>query len=220
MPEKRKTILSYFENLSLLMVGILFVLFPLFFLSATTDAFVLPKQLLLIVLSTLALFIFALKTIIAGRLGLRTSPFDIPVILFIIIALVSAALSTNRYDALIAVAPLLFVGFLYFVIINTVKNQKQLLFLLATLTLGAVLSSLLTTLSYFNLYPLPFAYTHVAYFTTFGSLLDQALYYALVLPIAGYFGYGFINTMNSKKAETPFAQGGTEHHKKKSGSLM
>ena len=175
------------------MVGILFVLFPLFFLSSTTDAFVLPKQLLLIALSTLALFIFALKTIVEGRLSLRTSPFDIPVTLLIIISLVSAIFSTNRYDALIAVLPSLFVGFLYFVIVNTVKNQKQLLFLLATLTAGAVFSALLTTLSFFQLYPLPFSYTHVAYFTTFGSLLDQALYYALVLPIAGYFGYGYIN---------------------------
>src|ERR1700691_297993 len=120
MPEKKKAFLSYFENLSLLMVGILFVLFPIFFLSSTTDAFVEPKQLLLIILSTIALFIFGIKTLFDGRLKLRTSPFDIPVALLIIITLISAIFSTNRYDAIIAFAPLLFVGFLYFVIVNTV----------------------------------------------------------------------------------------------------
>src|SRR5689334_17113791 len=135
--ERKKVVLSYFENLSLLMVGILFVLFPLFFLSTTTDAFVLPNQYILIILSTLALLIYTLKTLVDGRLSLRTSPFDIPVILLIIISLISAFLSVNRYDALIAFTPLLFVGFLYFVIVNTVKTQKQLLFLLASLTLGA-----------------------------------------------------------------------------------
>lgn len=199
MPERKKEILSYFENISILVIGILFVLFPIFFLSSTTDAFVLPKQLLLIILSSLALLIFAIKTIIEGKLRLRTSPFDLPVTLVLLIALVSALFSPNRYDALIAFAPLLFLGFLYFVIINTVKNQRQLLFLLSMLTLGAVLSGILTILSFFKLYPLPFSYTHAPFFTTFGSLLDQALYYALVLPIAGYFGYEFLNTMNTPK---------------------
>src|SRR6185437_10066801 len=220
MQESKKTISSYFENLSLLMVGILFVLFPLFFLSTTTDAFVLPKQLLLIALSTLALLIFAIKTIFEGRLNLRTSPFDIPVTLFIIVAIVSAVFSTNRYDALIAVVPVIFVGILYFVIVNTVKNQKQLLFLLASLTAGAVLAALLTALSFFQLYPMPFAYTHATYFTTFGSLLDQALYYALVLLIAGYFGYGFINNKAVKKTEAAAFTEEAKQPRKKSVGLM
>ncbi|HVA96366.1 MAG TPA: tetratricopeptide repeat protein [Candidatus Acidoferrales bacterium] len=225
MPEKKKEFLSYFENLSLLLVGILFVLFPIFFLSSTTDAFVMPKQLLLIILSTLALLIFAVKTLFDGKLRLRVSPFDIPVTLLIIITLVSAAFATNRYDGLIAAAPMLFLGFLYFVIINTVKTQKQLLFLLGALTLGGVLAALLTTLSFFKIYPLPFSYTHATYFTTFGSLLDQALYYALILPIAGYFGYGYINTMNKAKqpASSPFtapAATAGAHHKKSPNVMM
>lgn len=220
MHERKKEILAYVDNLSLLMVGILFVLFPVFFLSSTTDAFVEPKELLLIILSSLSLLIFGVKTLIEGRLKLRTSPFDIPMVLFIVILFVSAFFSADRYDALTACAPLLFVGYLYFVMINTVKNQKQLLFLLSALTTGAVLSSLLTIFSYFKVYPLPFSYTHVTYFTTFGSMLDQALYYAVVLPIAGYFGYAYISGMNSpKKAEaTPFSTGET-HHKKNSGLM-
>jgi len=222
MPEKKKSLLSYFDNLSLSMIGVLFALFPVFFLSTTTDAFVEPKQLLLIILSTIALLIFAVKTIFEGKLRLRNSPFDIPVTLLIIISFVSALLSTNRYDALTAFVPFLFVGFLYFVIVNVVKTQKQLLFLLATLTLGTVLASLLTIFSYFKIYPLPFAYTHAAYFTTFGSLLDQALYYALVLPIAGYFGYGYLNTINRPKQaqDSPFAAASNQAHHKKSGNVM
>jgi tetratricopeptide (TPR) repeat protein len=220
MQESKKTISSYFENLSLLMVGILFTLLPLFFLSTTTDAFVLPKELLVIGLTTLALLIFALKMIIEGKLSLRTSPFDVPVTLLMIIALVSAILSTNRYDGLIAVIPVLFVGFLYFTIVNTVKNQKQLLFLLATLTAGTVISSVITALSFFGIYPLPFAYSHVTYFTAFGSLLDQGLYYAVILPIAGYFGYGFINNKAAKKSEAaPFTQEAHEPRKKSIGLM-
>lgn len=217
MPERKKEIVSYVENVSLLMVGILFVLFPVFFLSSTTDAFVEPKEVLLIVLSSLALLIFGIKNILDGKLRLRTSPFGVPMILLIVVTFVSSILSTDRYDALTAWTPLLFVGFLYFVIVNTVKNQKQLLFLLSTLTLGAVLSSLLCIFSFFKVYPLPFSYTHATFFTTFGSLLDQALYYAMVLPIAGYFGYGYINSMNSPKnsGNSPFAASGTNETRRK-----
>jgi len=216
MPERKKEFSSYLENVSLILVGILFVLFPIFFLSTTTDAFVEPKELLLIILSSLALLIFGFKTIVEGRLRLRTSPFGLPMLLFILVTLASAILSTNKADALTAFAPLLFVGFLYFVIINVVSNQKQLLLLLGTLTVGAVLSSLLTVFSFFKIYLLPFAYTHATYFTTFGSLLDQAIYYALILPIAGYFGYEYINHISSPKRSNaaPFSTEGTTHHKK------
>ncbi|HWY79134.1 MAG TPA: tetratricopeptide repeat protein [Candidatus Sulfotelmatobacter sp.] len=219
MPEKKKEILSYFENLSLLMIGILFILFPIFFLNTTTDAFVLPKQLILIILSSLSLLIFGVRTLINGKLQMRTSPFDIPVTLLIIITFISAGFSINSYDSFIAVTPLLFVGFLYFVIVNTVKTQKQLLFLLGTLTLGTGISALLTILSFSKFYPLPFLYTHVTFFTTFGSLLDQALYYALVLPIAGYFGYGYLNNAKHSK-NAPFTANDAETHRKKSTGVM
>src|SRR5476651_1459174 len=98
MPERKKEILSYVENVSLLMIGILFVLFPVFFLSFTTDAFVLPKELLVVILSSLALLIFGIKTLIDGKLRLRTSPFDVPMTLLIIISLLSAIFSVDRYD--------------------------------------------------------------------------------------------------------------------------
>jgi len=221
MPERKKNFSSYLENVSLLIVGILFVLFPILFLSTTTDAFVEPKEFLLIALSSLALLIFGIKTIVEGRLRLRNSPFGLPMFLFILITLASAIFSTNKADALTAFAPILFVGFLYFVIINVVSNQKQLLFLLGTLTIGAVVSSLFTLFSFFKVYLLPFAYTHATYFTTFGSLLDQAIYYALILPIAGYFGYEYINHMSDSKRSngSPFSTEGTAHHKKAPTSM-
>jgi hypothetical protein len=227
MPGTKKSIASYFENISLAIVGIMFVLFPLLFLSTTTDAFVLPKQLLLIGLTSLALLFFALRTIVDGKLKLRTSPFDMPVILFAVVAFLSAVLSVNRFDALIAFTPLFFVTLLYFVIVNAAKNEKQLLFLLGTLTLGAVLSATLTVFSFFNLHLLPFEYAKSQAFTTFGSLLDQALYLAIVLPIAGYFGYGYVNAMNAPKraaatgAANPFStQIDTGVQKKESQKYM
>lgn len=202
MQENKREFTKYFEFISLGLIGILLVLFPLFFLTVTTDAFILAKQLMLIAVSTLAFLFFGLRTLLSGKLRLRRSPFDLPVALFILVSLASAVFSTNRYDALIAVAPVLFLGVLYFLIVNVVKNEKQLLFLLSSLTLGAAIVAVLTTLSFMKIYLLPFEYSHVPYFTTFGSLLDQAVYFALVLPIAGYFGYGYINAQKKNGPET------------------
>lgn len=198
------------------MVAVLLVAFPLLFLSTTTDAFVLPKQLLLIGLTSVAVIFYGLRTVFDGKLKVRTSPFDLPVILFVLIAFLSAILSANRFDALIAFTPLLFAVLLYFVIVNSARSEKQLLFLLSALTIGAALAALLTTLSFLKIYPLPFAYTQVQGFTTFGSLLDQAIYFAIVLPIAGYFGYNYINTPKTNPSDSLAAAAEGTHVKKNS----
>lgn len=202
MNQPKREITAYFENLSLLVIGALLVVFPVLFLSTTTDAFVLPKQILLIFGTSVAILFYGLKTIAEGKVKLRTTPFNLPVLLFLIAAFVSSVLSVNRFDALVAFVPLLFAVLLFFVIVNVIKNEKQLLFILATLVAGAVLSALLTILSFFKAYPLPFEYSHVTSFTTFGSLLDQALYFAFILPIAGYFLYSLVSGTRRK---TPFA---------------
>ena len=195
MRETRKEIVSYFENMSLFVTGLMLLVFPLIFLSTTTDAFTLPKQIILIGGTTLALILLGLKTIAEGKLRIKNSPFDIPVFLLLFVSLLSAVLSANRADALIAFVPFLFVGLLYFTLVNLIKGERQLLFVLSALTLGAVLSALLTILSFFKIYPLPFEYTHVTFFTTFGSQLDQAIYLALVLPVSGYFAFVFISSL-------------------------
>lgn len=213
MKESSRELLSYFENINILVLGILFVLFPLFFLSSTTDAFVLPKEILLILVISIFIIVFGLKTITDGRLKLRSSPFDLPVGIFTVVLLASSLFSVNLFDALTAFVPVFFIALIYFGIVNVIRSEKQLLFALAALVLGAALSSLLTILTYVKIYPLPFAYTHVQYFTTFGSLLDQAMYLAIVLPITGYFAYSVFSSMNSSKnQQTPFGTENRRHH--------
>jgi hypothetical protein len=164
MNQSRKQLISYFDNMSLFLIGLSLFLFPLFFLSITTDAFVLPKELILIAGTTLALVFLGLKTIFEGKLAFKSSPFDLPVSILLIVTLISAVLSINRYDSLAAFVPFLFAIILYFTIINVVKTQKHLLFILASLTAGAVASGILAILSFFKIYALDFHYTNVALF--------------------------------------------------------
>lgn len=102
---------------------------------------------------------------------------------------------------------------IYFVIINTITKADTLLFIITALVLGTTLSTLLATLSFFQIYPLPFAYSHIPYFNTFGSLLDQATYYTLVLPIAGYFIYSLFTGLSSKRKRADASQANSQDHK-------
>ncbi len=120
MEKNKRELKSYFSLISLGLIGLLLVLFPVFFLSSTTDAFILPKELLLISITTLAFLFFLIRTLIGTKLVLRTSPLNLPIALFTVVILLSAVFSQNRYDALIASAPIIFLSLLYFVTINVV----------------------------------------------------------------------------------------------------
>lgn len=198
MNSTRKELAALFGNIPLLLTGLFLVIFPLLFSVNMTEAFILPKHLLLAVIVTLSMISLGLHMISNGKLRLRSTPFDIPVLIFTFIVILSAYLSVNKYDALIAAVPFLYAALLFYTLINTVKNEKALLFILSCLIVGASAASLLTILSFFHIYPLPFPYTRSAFFSPIGSLLDQALYLAIVLPIAGYFALSFISSIRGK----------------------
>lgn len=199
MKNTKKQALYYLENASLVILGVTILFLPLFFLSTTTDAFIFPKQILLSASVSLLTILFGVHTIIEGKIKFRTTPFDIPLLLLAIFALISSFIAVNRFDALTAYMPFLFVILLYFLITNTIKHENSLLLIISALVLGTSLSALLSILSYFKIYVLPFPYTQVTYFNTFGSLLDQAIYYALILPITAYFIVSLVKMLSSKK---------------------
>lgn len=178
---------AYLESLLLFLFGGLFLLFPLALSTLTTDSFALPKQLLLGAVVLVSLILFGVKMISDGKVLVRLTPFDLPLTIFILVVLISSLLSANRYDALIAFVPLLFGVVSYFVLINIVKTQNALLYMQSTLVVGSIVVAINAVLSYFKIYLLPFPFTHVQTFSPLGTLLDQALYLAIVLPLALYF---------------------------------
>lgn len=200
MPEKtKKQIITYLENANLGLLIAFLIFFPIFFLSATSDAFTIPKQMLLTGFVSIAIVIYGIKTILEGKIKIRATPFDLPITVLLLCVLGSSIFAVNRIDSLTAFVPFLFTTLLFFVITNTVKQPSQLLLILGSLTLGTIISAILTIFSFFGIYPLPFAYTHVTYFNTFGSLLDQAIYFALILPITGYFVHSIFSSLKLHK---------------------
>lgn len=185
-PGSKKEFISYLDNISLFLLGILFIGFPIFITSITTDPFGLPKQAFLGVVVLVVLILQGVKMVLEKTIRIRRTPFDLAIIGFTAITFISSLLAVNRTDAVIAFIPLFFGILLYFVVINTARDRNSVLFLQTALIGGAVIASILAVLSLLGIYVLPFDFAKSALFSPIGSLLDQALYLALVLPIAGY----------------------------------
>lgn len=182
--EIRNEITAYIENVGLVLLGILFFLFPLALTSLTTDPYMLPKQVMLGGIVLILLIFFGAKMISEGAVRIRRTPFDVALLMFGVALLLSSLFAVNRYDSLIAYAPFLLSIFSYFLIVNFIKKAESLSFVLISLVVGASIVSVLAILSFFQLYLFPFEFAKTQTFSPLGSLFDQAMYLVLMLPIA------------------------------------
>lgn len=184
--ETKNKVIPYLENLSLFLLGILFFALPTIVYSLSTDQYALPKQALLAAVALLGLLFLSLKMIFDLTIKIRRTPFDLPIVLFTIAILLSSVFAVNKADSITSFVIFLFSVIIYFITTNIAKDKKAALFLISSLVLGGVVSSIIAILSFLKIYVLPYSFTHSQTFTPLGSLLDQAIYLTLLLPLAIY----------------------------------
>lgn len=189
MESVKNEISEYLENICLILLGIAFLAFPLIVTDLTTDPYTLPKQIIFGVITLILMLFFGAKMISEGTVQLRRTPFDLFLIGFTIVVLLSSFFSANRYDSFIAYVPLFLTVLFYFLVVNLVKSKQALFFLLTSLILGGVVTSIISLLSFFNIFILPFAFTKAQTFSPLGSVLDQIIYLLLLLPISLSLGW-------------------------------
>lgn len=180
-------IISYLESLSLIVIAGVLLILPLFFLTNTTDAFILPKQTLIIGATLLLLLFWGTKSFIEGKISFRSSPFNFPIFLFGAAILGSSLLSPNLYGSLIQAVPVITVLLFSFVMINTISSRSAFNVALSALAIGAVLSSIISILYYFQIYALPFPSIQSQDFTTLGSPVQHIAYLIPVLILSSFF---------------------------------
>lgn len=190
--ETKIEIINYLEKASVVILGLLFILFPVLFTNLTTDFFILPKQALVIFTTLVLMLLYGAKSVLSEKVNIRRTPFDLPILLFLFVLFLSSIFSVGRVDSFVNFIPVLFVGLSFFTIIYNARNEKSLLVLIGSLLGGGILLSLISLFSYFKVYVFPFDFAKVQTFSPGGSMLDQAMYLAFLLPLALYFLTPFI----------------------------
>lgn len=177
---------NYLQYISLTLLSVFLVIFPLVFTTITTDNFVIPKQALLIVVTLLTLLLWGFKILVDKQVTIRRTPYDLPILIFLGVILAGSILSSNKAESLTAFGSLLFTGFLYFLFSNLIKTARSLVVVIVAFLGGAFLSAVWFALNFLKLYFLPFQITKSQIFTPLGSLLDLAIYLAVALVLLVY----------------------------------
>jgi tetratricopeptide (TPR) repeat protein len=197
--ENKNEVSAYLENISILLLGVMFFGLPLIFTTLTTDPFTLPKQVFLIAGGLVLMLLSGARMISEGSVRISKTPFDVPMAAFGAVIIISALLAVNRFDAIIATLPVVFAIILYFFIVNLAKNRAIMTFLLTAFITGVGLTALISVLSYAKIYVLPMAFTKDPNFSTLGTILDQAMYFTFALPIVGYYIYSGLAHIKTKR---------------------
>lgn len=172
--------------------GLLIFLGPLLFLPVINDWFDLPKQTFLLSGGFLGVTLFLARAVIQKRLAIVTSIFDLPILLFIIVAIASAILADNKVIALSA-DPAMYAaaGLLFFLVVQVTSKEKIQQFFITTLLLsGAVLAiwnllaTLYTAVSALASFNIPNSLLLSPLFSPAGSPLSQAIFLLILWPLA------------------------------------
>ena len=204
--EQKNELLNYIQNISLFLLGVFLMAFPVIFTTITTNPIVLPKQVLLGGVVIILLVLHVVRMLVERSVKLRRTYFDIPVILLSFFAFLSAFFAVNRADSLTAFVPFLFAILIFFLIVNIVKDKNSLLFLMFSVIIGAVLLSLSAVLSFFKIYLLPFPGTNTQTFTPLGSLLEQNIYLILIFAISFYYLYRLLKSKSKEKQDASYSE--------------
>lgn len=205
--ENRTQLAERIERITVLLLGLLFLVAPLVISTINTDAFAIPKQAILILIVTVGLLLLAGKSLVLRSVRIRRTPFDLPLLAFVGATLLSALFAVNRWDSLVTFVPLLFCVLLYFVLVNSARKSQDFIFLSSSLIVGSVLSSLVTIFSYLKIYILPFDFAKNQTFNTFGSLFDQTIYLILILIFAFYLAWPSLKKRSIDKNRAIFSVG-------------
>lgn len=183
--------------------AIYYLMLALVFLASTltvpvlADWFDIPKLGFVLVGSLVGLAIWSVKNIVTRKLGLNRTPLDLPILMLVAVAFISAALSNNRVVSLTS-DPVLYSGgaLMFFLIGNLVSKMSSISALMKSFLFGVAVIGAWSVIQ--NIYTLAATSmkltTNVVLlspnFSLTGSPLSQLVLILIALPLAiGFYAY-------------------------------
>lgn len=175
-----KSAVGIITTVSTIITASVYLLFPLFFLTITTDFFTFPKQILIVGASLLLFILWGIKALVERKVSVLVNPLNIPVLIFATILVLSTFFSLSRQDALLQSLPVILLCVFFFTTINFIQDKSSFMIIVISLLIGTAISSILSILAYFNVFVLPFEAVRNQGFNTHGSPIQYA---AFLLPL-------------------------------------
>jgi len=165
---------------------------PLFFLPFNTNVLELNKQLLLVVFALLLLIAWLGKMIAEGQMELKKSWLNIGLAVFAIFYLVSSILSKSLYQSLVGFGgsieesffSLIAMLILFFILVNNIKNRKEIIELASVLICSGILVGLFGAIQLTGQFLLPWDFAKDAGFNTVGSVNSLGIFLASLMVLA------------------------------------
>lgn len=187
----RQTLSAYIHLIIQVLLLAVVALTPLIFSSLTTDYIETPKLIFLASITLLLIILWTFSWVIEGRVLVTRTPFDIPLLLLLGIMVVSTLFANPRYISVWGNFPRVhgsliswvIYTLIYFVAVSNIKTQAQVKAMLYALLGSSLVIAVLSLLSYFNVFPLPFVYAKSAVFNLTGSSFASSALLILTLPL-------------------------------------
>lgn len=163
---------------------------PLIFSSLTTEYYDTAKVILVIAGTLLLLLLWVTNWVIQGKVSFTKTPLDMPLLLLLIVVMLSTLLSDSKWVSIFGNFPKIhgsaasWVAYIlfYFIAASHIKSAGAVRSLLFALLASSTVVAVLTILSYFGVYILPFGFTKGVSFTPAGSSFSTAGLLILMLP--------------------------------------
>lgn len=177
-----------YKALFFLTVLLVFLIFVFFFPSAG-DTLEFNKQALLAAGLASAFLLSALKTFLNRELRFVRTQLDLPIFLFLMVSFASAALSSSLATSFFGkygvfhgglLSFLLYIG-LFYLVVNA--GQRALAGCRLSLIGSSLVLAIFAVFQYFEIYVLPWKFTHQRFWTPVGGVRDLAAYLLIITPL-------------------------------------
>ena len=180
------------QKISKIIIYSLVFLLPIFFLPLTLNVLDLNKQILLIILVSLAFLSWLVKILISDKVEFNFSFLNVPVLIFFLIYGLSTIFSQWRYSSFWGLPLNVGQGFLtlfyflafYFLIANVFTKKKEIFWLLFLSVISGALAALFSIFQIFGKFFLPWDFARISSFNTIGTLNSLSIFVAFLLPLA------------------------------------
>lgn len=170
---------------------VLVAVIPVLFLPWTGNVLDLNKQLILVVLASVSLFAWLIKSLVYGNARISVNPFLAFVSLFAVVYLVSGFFSAYRYGSLWGIKDsisrasftVFYLAIFYFLVTSELRRE-EVIKMLRFFAISSVVALLFGVLQLAGRFIFRFPFSQAADFNTIGSVNSLGIFAAVLFPLA------------------------------------